>query len=287
VEKPLAMNMDELIRAYDAVKQSGRVVQVGTQMRSYPQSAPVKEALRAGMLGAVLKVEQVRNGYKPYWIGYGSDAYRQAPPTREDVDWSAFLLEDKSRPFDAIKYRDWYGYREFSLGPQTNLMVHFIDLVHHVTSVEFPRYAISLGGTFRWKMEGYDVPDSVEVVYEYPEGFLVRYATTFGNAAGNYAKWFGTRGTLDAKNLSPRNIWEITGDGSSEANRIAEPVRFPPRETRSHMHNFLDCIRSRQQPLAPIEAGYAHSVAVLMADQAMREGRRFTYNHKQRRLLPG
>lgn len=287
VEKPLAMNMEELVRAYDAVKESGRVVQVGTQMRSYPQAGPVKESLSAGSLGAILKVEQVRNGYRPYWIGYGGESHRENPPTREDVDWEAFLLEDQSRPFDPVKYRDWYGYREFSLGPQTNLMVHFIDLVHYVTSLEFPRYAISHGGTFRWKMEGYDVPDSVEVVYEYPEGFLVRYATTFGNSAGNYAKWFGTRGTLDAKNLSPRNVWEMTGDGSGEENRLTQPIQFPPRETKSHMHNFFDCVRSRQQPIAPIEAGYSHSVAVLMADEAMRKARRFTYSHEQRALLPG
>ncbi len=285
VEKPLAMNMDELIRAYDAVKQSGRIVQIGTQMRSYPQSGPVREAIANGVLGQTLKVEQVRNGYKPYWIGYGGDPYRDNLPSREDVDWAAFLLNDNGRPFNPVQYRDWYGYREFSLGPQTNLMVHFIDLVHFVSGLEFPRYAVSLGGTFRWKTAGYDVPDSVEVAYEYPEGFLVRYATTFGNAAGNYAKWFGTRGTLDAKSLSPRSTWEITGDGSGEPDRITQPLVFPPGEVKSHMQNFFDCVRSRQQPIAPIEAGYAHSVAVLMADEAMRQGRRFTYNHQQRRLL--
>lgn len=287
VEKPLAMNMDELIRAYDAVKQSGRIVQIGTQMRSYPQSGPVKEALAKGTLGQVLRVEQVRNGYKPYWIGYGGDAFRDNPPMKQDVDWGAFLLEDKGRPFDMVKYRDWYGYREFSLGPQTNLMVHFIDLVHYVTGLEFPRYAVSLGGTFRWKTEGYDVPDSVEVAYEYPEGFLVRYATTFGNGAGNYAKWFGTLGTLDAKSLSNRQTWEMTGDGSGEDNRIRQPLQFPVRDTVSHMRNFFDCVRSRKQPIAPIEAGYSHSIAVLMADEAMRTGRRMTYRHNGRELLPG
>lgn len=287
IEKPLAMNMEELIRAFDAVKRSGRVVQVGTQMRSYPQSTPAKEALAGKALGSVLKVEQARNGYKPYWIGYGGDSYRDAPPTAADVDWSAFLLEDKQRPFNAIHYRDWYGFREFSLGPQTNLMVHFIDLVHYVTSVEFPRYAVSLGGTFHWKQNGYDVPDSIEVAYEYPEGFLVRYATSFGNGAGNFAKWFGTRGTLDAKSLSPRATWEMTGDGSGEADRITKPILFEPREVVSHMQNFLDCVRSRKQPIAPIEAGFSHSVAVLMADAAFTKGRRMTYDAAQRRILPG
>src|SRR5690606_8503998 len=134
---------------------------------------------------------------------------------------------------------------------------------------------------------GYDVPDSIEVAYEYPEGFMVRYATTFGNGAGNFAKWFGTRGTLDAKSLSPRATWEMTADGSGEPDRITSPVLFEPREVVSHMQDFLNCVRSRQQPIAPIEAGFSHSVAVLMADAALNQGKRMTYNAAQRRIVPG
>lgn len=287
IEKPLAMNMDELIRAYDTVKRSGRIVQVGTQMRSYPQSTPAKDALAQRRMGTILKVEQARNGYKPYWIGYGGDDFRNAPPAAADVDWSAFLLKEKGRPFNPVQYRDWYGFREFSLGPQTNLMVHFIDLVHYITGVEFPRHAVALGGTFRWKQNGYDVPDSIEIAFEYPEGFMVRYTTVFGNSAGNFAKWFGTLGTLDAKNLSATAAWEMSGDGSGEPDRLAQPIRFGPREVVSHMQNFLDCVRSRRQPIAPIEAGYAHSIAVLMADASLHQGRRMTYDAASRRILPG
>ena len=159
--------------------------------------------------------------------------------------------------------------------------------MHYVNGLEFPRYAISLGGTFRWKQQGYDVPDSIEMVFEYPEGFMVRYSTVFGNGAGNYAKWFGTRGIMDAKSLSARLPWEMKGDGIPEDDRIREPVSFGQRETISHMQNFLDCVRSRKAPIAPIEAGYSHSVAVLMADEAYLQGRRMTYDHSQRRILPG
>jgi hypothetical protein len=53
------------------------------------------------------------------------------------------------------------------------------------------------------------------------------------------------------------------------------------------MKNWIDCVRSRQQPIAPIEAGYAHSVAVIMADDAMQTGRRMTYDHNRRDVVPG
>jgi predicted dehydrogenase len=286
VEKPLAMNMKELIRAYDTVKRSDRIVQVGTQMRSYANSVGAKKAIAAGELGKILKVEQVRNGYRPYWMSYGGDAFQNQKPTEADVDWRAFLGDRKVRPFDPVQYQGWYGFRDFSRGPHTNLMVHFIDLVHYVTGASIPKRVVALGGTYRWKNE-FDNPDSVEVALEYPEGFMVRYCTVFGTGAGNYAKWFGTRGTLDAKSLSPSQKWVVSGQGSGEPDRIAADVEVVPVETVHHMQNFLDCVRSRQQPIAPIEAGFAHSVAVIMADDALTTGRRVVYDAARREIHPG
>jgi predicted dehydrogenase len=286
VEKPLAMNMKELVRAYDAVKKSDRIVQIGTQMRSYPQSQGAKQFVASGQLGRVLKVEQARNGYSPYWMSYGAEAFANEKAALEDVDWKAFLGDRKARDFDPIQYQNWYGFRDFSRGPHTNLMVHFIDLAHYVTGLQYPRRVVALGNTYRWKGP-YDAPDSVEVALDYPEGVMVRYCTVFGNAAGNQAKWFATRGTLDAKNLSSRETWVASGDGSGEPDKLTDPIDLPRPETPHHMKNWIDCIRSRQQPVAPIEAGYAHSVAIIMADEALVSGRRMTYDHNRRDVIPG
>lgn len=286
IEKPLAMNMKELVEAYDVVKKSDRVVQVGTQMRSYPQANGLRTFLAEKKLGQVLKVEQVRNGYKPYWMSYGGAQYVNEVPTEQDVDWKAFLGANRAKPFNASEYQNWYGYREYSLGPQTNLMVHFIDLMHFTTGATFPKRVVALGGTFRWK-DRFDVPDSIEVSFEYPEGFLVRYCTMFGNGAGNYAKWFGTRGTVDAHNLWPSQRWIASGEGSGEPDKLTSPVQIPEPATVHHMQNFIESIRTRSAPIAPIEAGYAHSVAILMADQALVTGRRTTYDHSRREILFG
>jgi predicted dehydrogenase len=286
VEKPLAMNMKELTRAYDTVKKSDRIVQVGTQMRSYPQATGARELLTSGGLGKILKVEQVRNGYSPYWRSYGAKEFTEMKLTESDVDWKAFLMNRKRRPFDADIYRGWYGYREFSGGPQTNLMVHFIDMVHFATGVKFPSRVTALGGTYRWK-EKFDAPDSIEVALEYPEGFLVRYCTMYGNGAGNSVKWFGTRGTLDGKSLSPKAHWTASGEGSSEPDRIKGELQISEPARVRHMQNFFDCVRTRQEPIAPIDAGYGHSIAVIMADEAYATGRRMVYDHAKRSIHAG
>ena len=68
--------------------------------------------------------------------------------------------------------------------------------------------------------------------------------------------------------------------------RIAKEAAVPEAETVHHMQNFFDCVRSRKQPIAPIEAGYAHSVAVIMADEAMQSGRRVMYDPAKREIRP-
>jgi predicted dehydrogenase len=286
IEKPIAMNMAELIEAVDAVKKAGRVVQVGTQMRSYPQSAAARRFVTSGKLGKILKVEQARNSYKPYWQGYGGEEFFAVPARAEDIDWDAFLMGRESRPFSAEVYTGWYGYTEFSRGPHTNLAVHFYDIAHYITGATIPSKVVAFGGTYRWK-DNFTAPDSVEVVLEYPEDFLVRYCTVFGNSGGRFAKLFGTLGTLDAKNLSSREPWSVSGEGSGEADKIAQAFDLPMEERTPHMQNWLECIRSRQDPIAPIEAGYAHAVAVIMADEAMVSGRRQIYDAAARSVQAG
>ena len=274
VEKPLAMNMDELVDAVDVVKGSGRVVQVGTQLRSTPAAASGRAFLASGGLGSIFKIEQSRNMYRPYWHQYTK------PVEEADVDWRAFLLNRKSRPFDPDQYSTWYGYRDFSLGPQTGFMSHFIDLVHFVTGARFPKSAVGMGGTYRWK-DPRTAPDSFEAVLEYPEGFLVRYSTVFGTNNNNFVKFFGTRGVMDASQGT--KVWQLIGERSDPEGIPAGAV-IPPVEATPHMKNWLDCIRSRQEPIAPIEAGYQHSVACLMADESWVQGARMVYDPVKRKI---
>jgi predicted dehydrogenase len=279
IEKPLAMNMGELTETVDAVKQSGRIVQVGTQVRSFPSSAAAQAFVHAGGLGRIFRVEQSRNAHRPYWHRYA------ARPVREqDVDWQAFLGACPPRPFNADQYAGWYGYREFSLGPQTGLMAHFVDLVNFITGATFPKSVTAFGGTFRWK-DARTAPDSFDAILEYPDqGFVARYSTTFGTDANSYLKFFGTRGSMDATEWN--KPWILSPE-SEEPESVREGAHIPARPSTPHMKNWLECVRSRREPAAPIEAGYRHAVACLMADESWVRGTRVVYDPAERRILPG
>ena len=278
IEKPLAMNMKELLDAVDAVKQSRQVVQVGTQVRSFSSSAAAREFVQAGGLGRIFKIEQSRNSYLPYW-----HSYAQRPVQLSDVDWEGFLMHVKYRPWDADQYAGWYGYRDFSLGPQTGLMSHFVDLVHFVTGAALPAKVMAMGGTFRWK-DARTAPDSFEAVLEYEEGFLVRYSTTFGTNSNSFLKFFGTRGVMDATRWN--QPWVLSGN-PGEPDSLPAGAQIPEIDSPPHMKNFLECVRSRKQPNAPIEAGYQHAVACLMADESWARGQRVTYDAAKRKIIPG
>lgn len=280
VEKPLAMNMKELVSAVDAVKKSDRVVQCGTQVRSWAPSVAGRAFVSSGGLGKIFKIEQSRNSFHAYW---DSGAARKV--AEADTNWKAFLMNRRYRPWDADQYAGWMGYREFSRGPHTQFMAHFVDLVHFVTGAQYPDRVIAMGGTFRWTGTGRTAPDSIEVVLEYKEGFLVRYNSSFGTNSNSFLKFLGTRGTMDATKWA--NPWLLSGEGIVDPDRIAPDAKIPEMASTPHMKNWFDCMRSRQQPAAPIEAGYGHSVACIMADESFVRGRRMVHDPAKKSIHEG
>jgi len=280
-EKPLARRLDRLIKACDAVKEAKIVVQIGTQLRSYPTFTGCRELYKTGILGTVGRIEQCRNSERPYWYGYVKDV------KAEDVDWDEFLMDRPKRPFDPVLYSGWYGYRDFSDGPVPGLASHFIDLVHYITGAKFPTSSVCMGGTFTWKDEhNFTCPDHVQALWIYPEGFMVSYSTNFGNGSGNNFKIFGDAGVIDMVNW---NAPILTAEGANSKKKGPIRGKNPVKEVKrpEHFLDWLQCLRTRKTPNASIDAGYQHAVAVIMAMQSYDTGLRMIYDHDKREIRPG
>ncbi|HDP35094.1 MAG TPA: Gfo/Idh/MocA family oxidoreductase [Candidatus Hydrogenedentes bacterium] len=279
-EKPLAKNLDELKAAYDAVKANDVVVQAGTQIRSLGSIEGAKQLYATGALGKVGRIEQFRNGARPYWYSYIREVHE------EDVDWPEFLFGLPMRPFDPVMCSGWYGHREFSDGPIPGLASHFIDLVHCITGAKFPRSCVGMAGTYIWKDENnFDAPDHATAVWEYEEGFKAHYSTHFGNGSGNCMKIYGNKGVLD---LTDWNNVYVSGEGAhGETELPKERERVENIERPDHVEDWLQCIRSRKAPNADIDAGYQHAIACLMGVMAADTGRRQLYDHETRTITAG
>lgn len=278
VEKPLSMDMESMNAACDAVKAAGVICQVGTQLRSMGSFTGVREFFRSGALGKISRIEQCRNGHRPYWYNYLKDV------KEEEVDWQEFLNDRPMRPFRADLYSGWYGYRDFTDGTVPGFGAHYLDLIHYITGASFPRTAVAEGGTFVWKDEHeFTAPDHAQALWNYPEGFMVSYSTNFGNGSGNSFKIFGTEGVLD---LLDWNAPVLTKDGVRDSTaKKTDRIPIEPIDRPDHMLNWLQCIRNGETPHAPIDAGYQHAVAALMAVRAFDTGRRQTFDAQQRQIL--
>ncbi len=281
VEKPMAMHMDKLIRAVDAVKAAGVCVQVGTNMRSVPFNVGTREFFQKGLLGKPSRLEQCRNSERPYWYGYVK------PVKKEDVDWKEFLMDAPQREFDPVRYSGWYGYRDYSDGPIPGLGSHFVDLMHFITGATFPSSCVCLGGTYTWKDQNkFDCPDHVEALWTYPEGFMMAYSTDFGNGSGSRIRMGCEKGTINMDGVwSEATVTPLGGpkrDGKVRGEQKIKAVECP-----DHWQDWLQCIRSGKQPVASIDAGLQHAVAVIMAMMAFDTGKRMIYDPAKREVREG
>ncbi len=282
VEKPLAMDMASLNRVFDLAKAGSQVIQMGTQVRSYTTSAGCKKLFESGAIGKVSRIEQCRNGGRPYWYAW---MQRAEELKAEDIDWKEFLGDRPMRDFDAKLLTGWYGFREFTDGPIANLGCHFVDLYNYIVGTTLPLSCVAQGGTFTWTDEGFTCPDHCEATWIYPEEFMVHYSTNFGNSHGSVHRIYGEQGTIDLTNWRKPSYSAAGAIKPSEVPKEDTPVE--PVEIPDHYLDWLQCLRTRETTNAPIEAGYYHSVPVIMGTRAMDTGKRQVFDPQQREIREG
>jgi predicted dehydrogenase len=307
IEKPLANIMSDAHDIRAAVKESGKIVQVGTQRRSAQNYQRAKEFIVSGGFGDIVSVEMTWNVNQPgRWRRPGLvERLRE-----EDTDWTEFLGNRPFERFDPRKYVEFRLFWPYSSGIPDQWMVHQIDTVHWFAGLPHPRSVVANGGIYLWK-DGRKNWDTMTAVFDYgpledpSKGFQVVYSSRQTNSAGDVKELYRSNGgTLDLdKNL-------ITGDGGLEesyakamgmkANRLeSRPLvgESAKVETGSHagvddatganVRNWMECVRSRKTPNAHIEAGYSHSVALCMTIAAIHSGQRVTFDESRQQVLAG
>jgi predicted dehydrogenase len=273
-EKPMASNMKDARDALHAVLDNKRVVQIGTQRRSDGTFQAGAELIQSGVLGTISEVVTGWNDCSPRWARPYHDV------KEEDVDWEAYLLDLPKRAFDPQRFRRWHLYKDFTVGTPGLLGSHVIDLAHWYMDDYYPKSCVAHGGVYVWK-DGREHADTLECLWEYPKGFLLRYQTRLGNNKPMpEAAFYGIRGTFDTSS------WKATGEGGGDE-KLKEEIPVKPKAGVSHMQNWLECLRTRRTPNADIRAGYAHSVASIMAFLAWESGRRQIYDTEKEEIRAG
>ena len=282
VEKPLSHSIEEGPLMIAAQKNSGRIVQVGTQRRSSMVYQKAREMVQAGMLGKVAQVRAFwhRNTLVPQWrYAIPADA---SPQT---ADWEAFLGPAPQRPWDSSRYFQWRLYWDYSGGIATDLMTHQIDGVHMVMGESGPTDVYATGGIYQWN-DGREVPDTFNAILTYKSGFIVDYCSFFSNQHYGYGEqYLGSEGTLEVMNnrslaFYPEKLTEGGKDVTPERVKAraavaleAKDLGFPNDPTPAHLEDFYDCVKSRKTPHCPLEIGDQAAVPCHLATKSLRERR--------------
>jgi predicted dehydrogenase len=193
-EKPLTYRSSEGVEIVQAARAAGRIVQVGSQGMSSAVQRKAREMIQSGKLGRVtiIRAAYNRNTASGAWI-------YPIPPdaSPQTVNWEMFLGPAPKRPFSLERFFRWRCYEDYSGGIATDLFVHLCTTIHFLMDAQMPARAVALGQLYRWK-ESREVPDTLNAVLEYPEGFVVNLSSTFNNqaAAEGSFQFLGTEGTI-------------------------------------------------------------------------------------------
>lgn len=303
VEKPMTLFVKEGRWMTSAARKYNRIVQVGTQQRSGKHYQQARELLSAGQIGRITNVRM--GSFRNIMPGFGSPT-AQAPPS--DLDYEMWLGPAPKRPY--TPHRSLYHFRwfwDFSGGQMTNLGAHEIDIVQWAMNVKGPAAVSSSGGRFALQDDG-ETPDTQDALFEYP-GFTALYSyheAGAGRRTNGGLEFFGTKGSL----LISRAGFEVTPDMKSDpSNSIpvfkGHPAGGPVRsETKPtpwmepmkvagssneqfdlHVRNFLDCIKSRRQPVADVEGGHQVATACHLANISLRLGRKLRWDPDKEEIL--
>ena len=276
VEKPLAHTIADGFRMIDAVRRTKRVVQVGMQRRSSELFQEAKGVIDSGKLGDVHLVNS-------WWINHTA-SLRRAELTGK-LDWQQWLGSAPKRPADATRFFNWYWYWDYSGGLLVGQAAHVMDAIVWMMNSNYP-LAVTCSAT-RPNIDGAEVPETASMSVEYPGDYLAIFTLGYKamryNAFNDQLKQFhGTKARFDVG----REWWALYPESNAidmkPSMEKRAPGSFEPA-ARAHIRNFLDCVRSRKDPNAPVEAGQYTNVVLCMAMDSLRQGRRLRWNATTRR----
>src|SRR5688572_732264 len=305
-EKPFAETMDDANAALKAVKESGKIVQIGSQRRSGSNYKAAAEYIASGKFGPITMVELTWNVNQP---GRWRRKALVEKIRQEDTDWKRYLM---NRPFEAWDPRKYLEYRLFwpySSGLAGQWMSHQIDTVHWFSGLQHPRSVVANGGIYMWK-DGRRNWDTITAVFDYgpsddlSNGFQVTFGSRMHNGDERPTEIYYSNGgelNLNTNKVSPKGgltkrfademkvepklLPEISLANTEQV--VASANTGGDRLTSNHIRNWMECVRSRKQPHAPVEVGYNHSIACIMTTAAAHTGLKATFDEKTQEVMVG
>ena len=279
VEKPLGKTIDEGRAMWEAAKRHNRVVQMGSQWRSCGHIIEAAEMVRTGKLG---KVSICRGWAYLDWlpsVGRKSDS-----PPPAGVDYDMWLGPAPKRTFNPNRFHfNFRWFWDYAGGLMTDWGVHLINMQQMGMGLEAPKSVSSCGGKFIFDDDS-ETPDSQVTVYEFPTYQMIwEHRAGLNNGLNGRPwgiEWTGTEGAII---LNDQGYEIITERKHANLDSERKPSSGNPHP--AHVRNFLDCVKSRQQPVLNLEVSHHVSTLAHLGNIAYRTGHKIVWDAANEKVV--
>lgn len=272
VEKPVSHTIEEGEELKRVAASANQVVQIGYQQRSWDHFKQAHDIVSSGKLGKITII--LASWYQTY---LAVDKARLKINTSE-LDWKSFLGNAPEQPFDPYRMARWRWYWDFGGGHLTDLYSHWGDTIHWLMNVDRPLWAQSAGGRYAFDFQ--ECPDTMTTYWEYPGKFAITYSGTMhSHLDGGNIIFRGDKALMKLN----RDGFAVYPEGivRKELTAYPEPeiqMRSLARGTIDHVRNFLDCVRSRKTPNAPVPSSVDAAAASHLGNLSYRAGKRLDWD---------
>lgn len=310
LEKPMTWSIEQGMELRKTVEQSRKVLQVGSGGGTYSYTARAREIIQSGVLGKVnmIRISNNRNSPEGAWV------YPIPPDASiKTIDWARFQGSAPPRNFDPKVFFRWRCWWEYSGGVATDLFVHLLTFIHATMEVKAPQSVVSMGGLYKWK-DGRTVPDVMNSIFEYEEGFLADvYVNQANGRPVSPITIMGSEGTLTIEDgqrgnkklvitpePQPSPIQRYGSLGWPAAMRAqylksapAKPaVSSKPQEIEvppgtKHEEFFIQALREGKAKVETAFEGFAACSAAHLANLSYRKGKKMSWNVETGQIMEG
>ena len=270
-QKPMSLTVHDGQQMIKAVRKHNRILQTGSQYRSNKVVRRMCELVRNGRIGQVKRVVSIINGSsagpKPGW---------KEMPVPDGFDYDMWLGPAPLAPYhiDRCLYRFRF-HLEYSGGQVTNTGAHSTDIIQwalgmdNTGPVEFEN-----GAGVEWPPKGYFYTTAMKT------DFRAKYANGIEFICRTQKPGFGARieGTEGWVQFSVNNMKEVEASSETIKNSIIKPNEIHLPVSNNHYQNFLEAVKSRKDPIEPVEAGHRTASICHLGNIAMRLKRKLQWN---------
>ena len=272
-EKPICRTIHDGQVIVNAVKKNNIIWQTGSWQRSKPNFQHAVELVRNGRIG---KIKSIEVGLPNGGRGVGTPPIVEVPA---ELNWEMWLGPALKVPYRGISHWNWRWILDYSGGQLTDWAGHHIDIANWGADLE-KTGPVEISGEGVYPRDGiYNVPVEYDFMCKYANGIEMRVANSSRLIHGGGATWYGEKGwiNVDRGRLSasdPKILQEVIGENELQIYK-----------SENHWQNFVDCVRSRKETIAPIEVAYRAISVALLGEIAMTTGQKIQWDPTKQEII--